>query len=384
MPLDRHRRESYMTYRGFLIVLFVSACNLLLSSATAETAGIRVQGPGVSPRLTFACCDHGIAPMQSLFTNRDVIGGLVQLHAVIAVPILDLTSERAQLVHRLNEDGIPVVAWVVLSKEEGLYLNADNAAESTARVAKFEQWTTENNLQWTAVGLDIEPNLAELQTLAHHRWRLVATLLRRSLNGARITRARQEYSSIIHELQSRGYLVQTYLMPYMPAERSAHSTLLDRMLGTVDVQANEEYLMLYTSYARPVGAGMIWSLGRNARGIAIGSTDGAAAPGSATGPLDWEEFSRDLIVASHFTRKIGVYDLEGCVRQGFLPRLKDMDWSESVTIPAESIARAERVGKVFRIVLWLSSNLLYFVLAVLLLLISWRVRRHRIAIRSSL
>lgn len=231
-------------------------------------------------------------------------------------------------------------------ERRGLYLNADNVAESAARVAKFEQWTTENNLRWTAVGLDIEPNFAELQTLGHHRWRLVATLLRRSLKGARITRARQEYSSLIHELQSRGYLVQTYLMPYMPAERSVHSTLLDRMLGTVDVQANEEYLMLYTSYARPVGAGMIWSLGRNARGIAIGSTDGTAAPGSATGPPDWEEFSRDLIVASHFTRKIGVYDLEGCVRQGFLPRLKDMDWSESVTIPAESIARAERFGKV--------------------------------------
>ena len=56
--------------------------------------------------------------MQSLFANRDVVASLIELHAVIAVPILDLTSERAQLVHRLNEDGIPVVAWMMLSKEE--------------------------------------------------------------------------------------------------------------------------------------------------------------------------------------------------------------------------------------------------------------------------
>ena len=315
--------------------------------------------------------------MQSLFANGDVIADLLVLHAEVAIPILDFTLERAQVVHRLNLYGIPVIAWVMLSKKEGFYLNADNAPSAAARVTEFEQWTTENNLHWAAVGLDIEPNFAELQVFAHHRWSLIAMLLGRALNEARITRARQEYSTLIHQLQSRGYPVQTYLMPYVPAERSVHSSLLDRLLGTVDVRGNEEYLMLYTSYARQVGTGMIWSLGRNAEGIAIGSTDGGAAPGSVTGPLDWEEFSRDLIVASHFTRKIGVSDLEGCARQGFLPRLKDMDWSESVTIPTESIARAERFGKLFRIVLWLGSNLLYLAFAFLLLLIVWRIRRKR-------
>jgi hypothetical protein len=31
---------------------------------------------------------------------------------------------------------------------------------------------------------------------------------------------------------------------------------------------------------------------------------------------------------------IGVYNLEGCVRQGFLARLKNVNWNESVTISA--------------------------------------------------
>ena len=46
-------------------------------------------------------------------------------------------------------------------------------------------------------------------------------------------------------------------MPYIPAERSAHSSILDRLLGTVDVRGNREYLVLYTNVARLVGAGMI-------------------------------------------------------------------------------------------------------------------------------
>lgn len=64
---------------------------------------------------------------------------------------------------------------------------------------------------------------------------------------------------------------------------------------------------------------MISSLGANARAIAIGSVDGDTSPGTSNGPLDWNEFFRDLIVASHFTTQIGAYDLEGCVHKGFLP-----------------------------------------------------------------
>jgi hypothetical protein len=196
------------------------------------------------------------------------------------------------------------------------------------------------------------------------------------VNGGRIERAHKAYSTLIGEIRSHGYPVQIYQMPYIPAERSVHSSLPDRLLGTVDVRGDQDYLMLYTSYARPVGAGIIWSLGPNASGIAIGSTDGDTAAGTTSGPLDWNEFSRDLIVASHFTRQVGVYDLEGCVRQNFLPRLLAMNWNQSVIIPAESARRAARLGFIARSVLWIVSNLIYLILAGLLL-IGWLLWRWR-------
>jgi hypothetical protein len=92
--------------------------------------------------------------------------------------------------------------------------------------------------------------------------------------------------------------------------------------------------------------------------------------------LDWNEFSRDLIVASHFTRQIGVYDLEGCIRQGFLPRLVAMDWSQSVVIPKGATQRAARFGLIARLILWIVSNLLYLVFAGLML-IGWLIGRRR-------
>jgi hypothetical protein len=360
-------------------LLFSCICHSAALSAVAAQAptGIRIQGPGFSPEIGFACCDKGLEEMQSLFADQNVIASLNELHAEVAVAILDFAPERTAAVRRLNQAGIRVIAWIMLPKEEGYYLNADNSPAAVARIAAFEKWTAENHLKWAAVGLDIEPNFAELAALKTHRWHLIITLIRRSLDGKRIERARTEYSRLIAELQSRGYAVQTYQMPYLPAEHSVHSTLLDRLFGTVDVPGNEEYLMLYTNVARPIGAAMIWSLGRGAQGIAVGSTDGETPPGVGSGPLDWDEFSRDLIVASHYSRQLGVYDLEGCVRQGFLPRLRAMDWNKSIVIPAESVRRAERLGLILRTVLWTSSHILYLIGATLALS-AWFVWRRRV------
>ncbi|HEY2470865.1 MAG TPA: hypothetical protein VGI45_23935 [Terracidiphilus sp.] len=343
-------------------------------------AGIRVQGSGVRPQIGFACCEHGLNDMQALFDDPGVIASLKDLHAQVAIPIADFAPERVATARRLNSEGIPVIAWIELDKSEGIYLNADTAPQAAARINQFEKWTQANGLRWAAVGLDIEPNFSELAQLRTHRWRMFRTLLLRSINGSRIANARHAYTTVIAELQSRGYIVQTYQMPYLPAERSVHSTVIDRLLGSVDVRGNEEYLMLYTSFARPVGPGMIWSLGRDAQAISIGVTDGDTPAGKDSGPLDWDEFSRDLIVASHYTNTIGVYDLEGCVRQGFLPRLETMDWTQSVVLPAASVRRAERMGRVIRIVLWTASHLVYFIVAALLLLgwLLWRWRKRHI------
>jgi hypothetical protein len=136
--------------------------------------------------------------------------------------------------------------------------------------------------------------------------------------------------------------------------------------------------MLYTSYAPPpVGAAIIWKLGPDAQAIAIGVTDGDPRANPAV--LDWSRFSRDLIVAGHFSHLVGVYDLEGCVRQGFLSRLKTMNWNQSVTIPADAIRRADHRLLLLRLILWISSHFLYLVVVLMLIiaLTAWRWHIHK-------
>ncbi len=354
-----------------ICMVFLTSC-----ATTGAPTSIRVQSSGTPPQLAFACCDQGIAPMQALFADHEVVQALRDLHAQVGVAIADFSPERAQVVRFLNQQQIPVIAGVTLQTKDGPYFNADDVAEAPAQIAAFEKWTDDNGLRWAAVGLDIEPNFSELASLRSHPGRLLTTLLGRSLNGKRIARAQAAYSGLIRQLQSQGYSVETYSLPYVPVERSMHTRLLDRMLGTIDLPSNEDDLMVYTSYARRVGSAILLYLGPHAQGIIVGVTDGLVPAGSGFGPLDWNEFSRDLLVASHYSRHIGVYNLEGCVRQGFLPRLATMNWGESVFLPAASVARAHRHVMVFCTALWIASHLPWLAALALLLIALWIWRRR--------
>jgi hypothetical protein len=83
-------------------LLFSCICHSAVLSAVAAQAptGIRVQGPGSSPDIGFACCDKGVKEMHSLFADRNVIPSLNELHAEVAVAILDFAPERTAVVRR--------------------------------------------------------------------------------------------------------------------------------------------------------------------------------------------------------------------------------------------------------------------------------------------
>jgi DUF1365 family protein len=81
-----------------------------------------------------------------------------------------------------------------------------------------------------------------------------------------------------------------------------------------------------------------------------------------------------VVVASHFSHVVGVYNLEGVVRLGFLYRLETMDWHQSATISAQSITRAQRLQWVARILLWL-VEFWPLIALVILLAFTWVVTR---------
>jgi len=349
-----------------------------VSAGELGTGPIRVQGPGMQPQIFFACCDQGMADMESWVGNPEVISQLQGLHAGLAVEISDFSAERAKAVCQLNEAGIPLTAWLVMSRQEGHYLNGFNAPQAEERFEEFAKWTRENGLKWGAVGLDIEPNFDQLKAASQHKGRFLWLLTKRFFDYGEVERGREAYAALIKRIQAAGYPVQTYQMPFLAEERAVHSTLIERLFGIVDVRGNEEVLMAYSSFNHAAGGGVPLMYGPQTQTLAVGITSDDKAAG-LTG-LSWDEFSRDLIVGAHFSRVVGVYSLEGCIRYGYLPRMIALDWGQTVTIPAGQVAAAQKFDKHARHAIWICSRLPYVVIALLVLAIPfawWLSRREK-------
>ncbi len=345
--------------------------------STSSPEDIRVPG-GRPPHLVFAS-DQPTGELESMLAEPGVVADLIDLKAGIALAP-NLTVDDANLVRQLNRDGIPVTAGLAVPTEQGYYLNASNGREAEVRFEDFEKWTTANELRWAGIGLDIEPNIRDFATLRQGRkWHLFLTLLERYFDMRRVRGAKYTYGALIQEIRSHGYQVETYQFPFIADERAVRSSVLERLTGIVDIRGDLEVLMLYTSFNQSLDSALIRVYGPDAQAIAVGSTTGPTSdPHFAR--LNWEEFSRDLMVANHFSRVIGVYNLEGCVREGFLPRLKNLNWNESVTISAEAVRRATRLRVRVQRALWIASNLPYFLGTILfgfILAIVWRNKRRR-------
>ena len=318
---------------------------------------------GARPRLTFFC-ELAAEPLAALFAadsepaGSAVIADLVALGAGVSLGILDLSPERAAVVRRLNQAGVPVRAWLLLPESDGYWFNANNAEPAAARYEAFKRWTAEHELRWEGVGLDIEPDMREIEALRVN-WRGVALALRRRLfSGDLLRRAEGDYAALVARIRADGYHVDSYVLPFIVDERLAGSRILRRLLGLVDVPANREIPMLYSSFVRPAGPGFLWSYAPGAPSVGVGSTGGGVkvAGANKVPPLSWEELTRDLLLAFAWTDDIHVFSLEGSVERGYLDRLVAFDWHQPVEMPSGLARRVELGRRALRAGLWAGSN----------------------------
>ena len=320
------------------------------------------------PSITFFC-ELEAQALEALFTNPQVIPDLKTLNAGLSLGILDLSPERAGIVQTLNKAGIPVTAWLLLPKDQGYWFNSTNAAHAARRYADFKAWTAQYDLRWSAIGIDIEPDINEMKALSKDQTNLVPKMLQRIFDQQSLLRAEMAYASLVNLIQTDGYLVESYHIPFIIDERKTSSTLLKRLGGLVDFQANREVLMLYSSFFRPSGDGLLWSYGPQADSIGIGSTGGGVDVEGVIDipPLTWAELTRDLRLAYRLKKPVHLFCLEGCIREGYLSRLRTFDWEGPVTEPEDTFQKVQMARRGAQVVLWSAAHPIHVLVGVLAL-----------------
>jgi hypothetical protein len=292
-------------------------------------------------RLSFFC-ELGAAELTRLFDDDGLIRALRRLDATVTLGMVDLSPERARVVRRLNAAGVPTAAWLLLPEEGGYWFNAHNAAEAWERYGDFVAWTRVHRLEWTRVGIDIEPNIDEVRAVRRSPLALLRAIPRIFQS---VAHHRAVYQGLVRRIHGDGYPVDAYVFPFIHTEREAGTQALQRITGMIDLDVDREVVMLYTSFARPYGHGFLDFYARHFPAVALGVTGGGVEEGlDPPPPLSWDELARDLRLARRHTDDIHVFSLEGCVEQGFLERLVDFDWG----VPVESAEATERAAVLTR------------------------------------
>jgi hypothetical protein len=317
------------------------------------------------PRLTFFC-ELPATDLKTLFAEPQLVEDLKALDAGLSLGILDLSEERAEIVRNLNQVGIPASAWLLLPKEQGYWFNVDNFRQARNCYFAFREWTAAQDLQWAAIGLDIEPDFGEMVEFGRSKWGFLPGLLGRVFDRPRLRRAQSGYRALIEQIHSDGYLVESYQFPFIIDERKAGSEILQRLAGLVDLPVDREVLMLYSSFYQPNGAGFLWSYGADCRdsnaalrkpAIGLGSTGGGVSTGlEDRRPLEWAQLARDLRMAWYWCDEIFIFSLEGCLRQGFITYLKTFQWDQIVLPPLAPVARVDKWRRRLQLGLWAGAH----------------------------
>ncbi len=285
------------------------------------------------PSLIFFSELEGLA-FQRLLAEPGVLEELAAQDYGVALAMLNLCDEHANGVRLLNQRGIRVVAWLLLPPSEGLWFNLQNYPQAVERYRAFRAWAQQHQLHFDAVGLDIEPPISEVLHIQQWGLRDVVRRVWLARENVLYPAARAAYIDLIAEVHHDGYEVHTYQLPLLADDRRVGTTLVQRALDIVDLPADVEVLMCYSSLpmeslGNDLGGALIASYGPSADSIGIGITGSSVATdstGEGLPPLSWEALERDLFLAAHYTDTIYIFSLEGCVERGLLPRLASLNW----------------------------------------------------------
>ncbi len=283
------------------------------------------------PQLIFFTALDG-PQLEHLLGETRLLDELIAGSHSLAFAITDQSAATITAVRTLNRHGIPLVAWLLLPASEGHWLNLQNYPQAIELYRSFRIWAAEYQLQFAAVGLDIEPPGGEEKLMQQWSLRDIGRRFWTARENVLYPAARAAYTDLIAEIHHDGYEVHSYQLPLIADDRRAGTTTIQRALDIVDLPADVEVLTCYSSlpiarFGNDLQGALIMSYGPSADSIGIGSTGGMSGSiGEQLPPLSWPALERDLLLAARHTDTIYVFSLEGCLERDLLPRIATLDW----------------------------------------------------------
>lgn len=337
------------------------------------------------PHLSFACELNG-KDFGELLSDSSLVRELAEMQVSLIVGVMDFSPERTAAIQKLNMAGIPLVAWLLLPQEEGYWFNMHNGDKALRRYSDFKKWTTENRLKWKGIGIDLEPDINDSRLALKHPFKLAWKIYLRLFDHKSLENGQKYYRELLSVMKADGFQVESYIIPLIFKEREKKTTSFQKLLGILDIPTDKEIPMMYTSVVK--NPGIIPFYHRPNMPIGLGSTGGGVKIEGIEAPaISWEDLERDLLIASKLTGEIFIFCLETSVKRGFLPKIKDLDFTRPAPDMIQEVQKQSRIDKWFGFLLvildhpvWLTISLVAIFAALvfgLYRLMSFLIRKIR-------
>jgi len=292
---------------------------------------MRMTGPEFT-ELNFFCTLEAKA-LAKLFEDRFVLDDLESLGAGVSLAVLDFSSERARAVQLLNKLGIPVIAWLMLSQEHHYWFTLSNSGLALEHYQQFKQWSQHKKLNWVGIGLCIKEESCWGNSLKTEEQK-----------STELSQAKQNYLQLGIQVHDDSYRLELYHPAAVVAAQHARPKLLRKAEGQLELVADRQVDLLFTSLHRGQNQAALWRALADSQAIGIGLTGGSVlfTDIDQTDPLTWNEFSQDLRIGVQSGKPVYVFNLEGCARLGYLDRLITLDLAAPIHAPLAKQKNVQR------------------------------------------
>jgi hypothetical protein len=282
-----------------------------------------------------------------MFSDSTLIPKLKQLNAEIRMGIMDLTDERAEIITRLTDNGIPVVAWLLLPEEQGYWFHAGNGDKAIQRYKDTKQWADAHGLKFKGFGLDLELDINDVTLGRKSPGKLAWKMYKRLYDKSIVEEGRKKYEALIAMIKADGYMVESYYASFVKDEVKLNNTSLQQISQFLDVKTDREIPMLYSSFlGNPDGLMKIYGMDVNAKYVGIGSTGGGIDPSLPS--LSYDELVHDMNIASKFAEELHIFSLEGCIEKGYLEKLVSHKYDPGLQIDPEQVKEVRKLQNTFK------------------------------------
>ncbi len=142
---------------------------------------------------------------------------LVETRSSVSIAMSTLDDSTAKAIKFLNEKNIPIIAWNVLSDDDGYWTNALNVEKTEKKIKEIEEWKQKHNLKFDTYGFDLEKSFDVILPLLN---REIGKFVRKWLEfnqevkkTFRNTDPQACFNSLVSSLAEQGKSAEFYIFP---------------------------------------------------------------------------------------------------------------------------------------------------------------------------